>query len=73
MLEGEEMLGADGYFGCDSGSVLRLLCLGSGRVLGRAYLGSQRQPSSFSQTIASPSPATPLIPWSVSRQYSSGS
>src|ERR1700731_1633674 len=38
-----------------------------------AHAGSQRQPSLSSQTIASPSPATPLTPWSSSRQYSPGS
>ncbi len=35
--------------------------------------GSQRQPSLSSQVIASPSPATPDVPWSASRQYSPGS
>jgi hypothetical protein len=38
-----------------------------------AQAGSQRQPSLSSQTIASPSPATPCIPWSELRQYSPGS
>jgi hypothetical protein len=39
----------------------------------RTYSGSQRQPLLFSQTIALPSPATPLIPWSALGQYSPGS
>ena len=41
--------------------------------VGADVLGSQRQPSLYSQVIASPSPATPLFPWSESRQYSPGS
>jgi hypothetical protein len=39
----------------------------------RGYLGSQRQPLLSVQTIGSPSPATPLISWSASEQYSPGS
>jgi hypothetical protein len=39
----------------------------------RTHLGSHRQPLSSSQTMASPSPATPLFPWSAFRQYSPGS
>ena len=35
--------------------------------------GSQRHPSLSSHLIASPSPATPVTPWSSSRQYSPGS
>jgi len=38
-----------------------------------AQTGSQRQPLLSSQTIASPSPATPCTPWSELRQYSPGS
>ena len=37
------------------------------------HAGSQRQPSLSLQMIASPSPATPVAPWSLSRQYSPGS
>jgi hypothetical protein len=39
---------------------------------GGAQEGSQRQPSLFSQVIASPLPATPETLWSESRQYSPG-
>jgi hypothetical protein len=35
--------------------------------------GSQRQPSLSSHSIVSPSPATPVVPWSSSRQNSPGS
>jgi hypothetical protein len=38
-----------------------------------AHEGSQRQPSLYSQVIASPLPAIPDTPWSASRQYSPGS
>lgn len=40
---------------------------------GGAYLSSQRHPLLSSQTIGSPSPATPLIPCSAVEQYSPGS
>jgi Phage integrase, N-terminal SAM-like domain len=39
----------------------------------RGQYGSQRHPSLSSQMIFSPSPATPVMPWSSSRQYSPGS
>jgi len=38
-----------------------------------AQAGSQRQPLLSAQVIRSPSPATPLMPWSASEQNSSGS
>ena len=43
------------------------------RPVGWAQAGSQRQPFLYVQLIASPSPATPDMPWSDVRQYSPGS
>jgi hypothetical protein len=42
-------------------------------MLGAGQDGSQRQPSLSSHVMVSPSPATPDVPWSSSRQYSPGS
>jgi hypothetical protein len=51
------------------------LSLSVGAVIAREVIhtGSQRQPSLSSHSIDSPSPATPVTPWSSSRQYSPGS